>query len=96
MTLIKYHEAGKEYLIFDPSKNTAQLTPALMRSFCCRNFGINSNGILVGPIASGKRSTYKLVDFSGNEVNSDRESHAVFEKYLNNIPPNSTIYYFDS
>lgn len=96
MTLIKYHEAGKEYLIFDPSKNTAQLTPALTRSFCCRNFGINSNGILVGPLANNPKPTYKLVDFSGKEVTVDKESLAIFEKYLNHIPPSSTIYYFES
>lgn len=94
MTLNKYHECGKEYLVFDPSKNSQPLTPSIMRSFCCRNFGSNSEGILVGPLSTEGNLSYKLIDFSGNEVIGDPESSTVFEKYLKNIPPSSTIYYF--
>ena len=94
MTLSKYHETEKEYLVFDSSKNTETLTPDLLRSFCFRNFGINSQGILVVSRTSNHGTPYRLLDFSGREISLDKESHSVFEKYTKNIPPNNVIYYF--
>lgn len=94
MTLSKYHETEKEYLVFDSSKNPEALTPDLLRSFCCRNFGISSQGILVVSSSVDQNKPYKLLDFSGNELSADRESHSVFEKYSKNIPPTNVIYYF--
>lgn len=94
MTLQKYHEAGKEYLLFDPAMNSQPLTDALVRSFCCRNFGISSSGILVGPLLQENTPSYKLIDLSGNEIKKDAGSASVFKKYLNSTAPTSTIYYF--
>jgi len=94
MTLSKYHETEKEYLVFDSSKNAEALTPELLRSFCGRNFGISTQGILVVSCPAGQAAPYKLLDFSGNELSMDRESHSVFEKYSKNIPPTNVIYYF--
>ena len=68
MTLSKYHETEKEYLVFDSSKNSEALTPGLLRSFCSRNFGINSQGILVVPSPAENTAPYKLLDFSGNVI----------------------------
>lgn len=94
MTLSKYHETEKEYLVFDSSKNAEVLTPELLRSFCSRNFGISSQGILVVSRPAGQSAPYKLLDFSGNELSMDKESFSVFEKYSKNIPPTNVIYYF--
>ena len=94
MTLSKYHETEKEYLVFDSSKNAEALTPELLRSFCCRNFGISSQGILVVSGSVCQNAPYKLLDFSGNELSMDKESFSVFEKYSKNIPPTNVIYYF--
>lgn len=94
MTLSKYHETEKEYLVFDPSKNPETLTPDLLRSFCCRNFGISSQGILVVSSPADQDAPYKLLDFSGNELSADKESLSIFEKYSKNIPPTNVIYYF--
>lgn len=93
MMLSKYHETEKEYLVFDSSKNPGPLTPDLLRSFCCRNFGINSRGILVVS-SNDQAAPYKLLDFSGRELSADKESLSVFEKYSKNIPPANVIYYF--
>lgn len=94
MTLSKYHESEKEYLVFDSAKNEMPLTMDLLRSFGYRNFGSNSDGVLFLTDAPGTK-TYKLLDFSGREMGIDKESRMIFEKYLQNIPPSNIIYYFE-
>lgn len=94
MTLKKYNESGKDYLIFDPAQNSQPLTTDILRSLCFRNFGVTSSAILVGPLSENK--LYKILDFNGKEVSADDCSSVVFDKYLNDFPPASTIYYFPS
>ena len=95
MTLSKYHEAEKEYLVFDSEKNEVPLTLELLRSFGYRNFGSNSDGILLLSSFADTSAPYKLLDFSGKEMAINKESRMVFEKYLQNIPPSNVIYFFE-
>lgn len=94
MTLSKYHESEKEYLVFDSVKNEIPLTLNLLRAFGYRNFGSSSNGVLVLSETSDNEP-FKLFDFSGREIGIDKESRMIFEKYLQNIPPSNIIYYFE-
>lgn len=99
MTLSKYHESEKEYLVFDSAKNELPLTIDLLRSFGYRNFGSNSDGVLLladTPSADAPNAEpYKLLDFYGKEIGIDKESRMIFEKYSKNIPPSNIIYYFE-
>ena len=50
----KYHTRDDDtelnYLIFDPSMNSGQLTKELRQSISCRNFGQNYARLLIVPI----------------------------------------------
>jgi len=47
--LRKYHGLGNDYLVVRPESLTHPLTEAEIRLMCHRNYGLGSDGILVGP-----------------------------------------------
>ena len=67
ITLEKYHGLGNDYLIFDPNKNELKLTKEAVRLICNRNFGVGSDGLLVGPILGEDKMTVKILNPDGSE-----------------------------
>jgi diaminopimelate epimerase len=54
VTLFKYQALGNTYLIFDPQINlcsaeSIEVSKDWIRSICSADFGVGSNGLLVGP-----------------------------------------------
>ena len=47
----KYHGLGNDYIVLNPADLTITLTPQQITRICHRNFGIGSDGILLGPLA---------------------------------------------
>ena len=52
MKYAKYHALGNDYLVLDPRAGWADLKPGTIRRICHRNFGLGSDGILLGPLPS--------------------------------------------
>ena len=52
MKFVKYHALGNDYIVIDPANIQDQLSEELIRLICHRNFGIGSDGILLGPLDS--------------------------------------------
>ena len=52
MRYSKYHALGNAYIVIRPEEFGATLSPDVIRLICHRNFGVGSDGILVGPGAS--------------------------------------------
>jgi len=52
MKLAKYHALGNDYIVIHPEEFDSELTPERIQLICRRNYGIGSDGILLGPVAS--------------------------------------------
>ena len=82
ITLEKYHGLGNDYLIFDPNKNELKLTKEAVRLICNGNFGVGSDGLLVGPILGEDKMTVKILNPDGSEAELSGNGVRIFGKYL--------------
>ncbi|WP_026891743.1 diaminopimelate epimerase [Lacrimispora aerotolerans] len=82
ITLEKYHGLGNDYLIFDPNKNELELTEENIRLICNRNFGVGSDGLLVGPILGNDKLEVKILNPDGSEAEISGNGVRIFGKYL--------------
>ena len=53
MKFEKYHALGNDYLVYDPPSGDHEFSSKIIR-ICHRNFGLGSDGILVGPLQTDK------------------------------------------
>ena len=79
----KYHGLGNDYLVIDPKNLPAPLTTAQVRTICHRNYGIGSDGILLGPLPS-KKAAFALRIFNpdGSEAEKSGNGLRIFSRYL--------------
>lgn len=82
ITLEKYHGLGNDYLIFDPNKNELKLTKEAVKLICNRNFGVGSDGLLVGPILGEDKMAVKILNPDGSEAELSGNGVRIFGKYL--------------
>jgi len=54
MKFEKYHALGNDYLVYDPNGEHITFSEKKIIRICHRNFGLGSDGILVGPSSSDK------------------------------------------
>jgi diaminopimelate epimerase len=54
MIFEKYHALGNDYLVYNPSSTNHEFSCEETVRICHRNFGLGSDGILVGPLPSDK------------------------------------------
>jgi len=50
----KYHALGNDYIVIDPKHLSAPLTTEQVKTICHRNFGVGSDGILLGPLPAAR------------------------------------------
>ena len=82
MDFHKYHALGNDYIVIDPSKNTADLTEVNVQRICHRNFGVGSDGILYGPIFDGGQILLRILNPDGSEAEKSGNGIRIFSKYL--------------
>lgn len=82
LTLKKYTGLGNDYLIYDPCKSEDGLTNAHIQLVCNRNFGLGSDGILIGPIYQNGRITVRIFNPDGSEAENSGNGLMIFSKYL--------------
>lgn len=82
IVLEKYHGLGNDYLIFDPNKNNLTLTEKNIRLICDRNFGVGSDGIVVGPILEEDRLFMRIFNPDGSEAERSGNGVRILAKYL--------------
>lgn len=78
----KYHGLGNDYLVYDCQKNDHNLTDTEVRRICHRNFGLGSDGILVGPIWDGERIGVRIFNPDGSEAEKSGNGARIFARYL--------------
>ncbi|NLK93834.1 MAG: diaminopimelate epimerase [Clostridiales bacterium] len=80
--LKKYHGLGNDYIVFDPNKNNIKLTRERVKLICNRNFGVGSDGILVGPIFNNNKIKVIILNPDGSEAEKSGNGVRIFAKYL--------------
>lgn len=83
MKFSKYHALGNDYLVMEPSELGENPSPEKIARICHRNFGIGSDGILLGPLPSS-RAPFGLRIFNpdGSEAEKSGNGIRIFSRYL--------------
>jgi len=83
MKFHKYHGLGNDYLVVDPKDLDRDLSPAEIRLVCHRNYGVGSDGILLGPIPTDA-ANFRLRIFNpdGSEAEKSGNGLRIFSRYL--------------
>jgi diaminopimelate epimerase len=79
----KYHALGNDYIVIDPEDLASPLTTAQVKTICHRNFGIGSDGILLGPLPdNGAKCALKIYNPDGSEAEKSGNGLRIFSRYL--------------
>ena len=83
MKFWKYHALGNDYLVIDPKDLPAPLTLEQIKMICHRNFGVGSDGILLGPLPSTKAPfALRIYNPDGSEAEKSGNGLRIFSRYL--------------
>ena len=79
----KYHALGNDYLVLTPDEFDRELTPAMIRLICHRNFGIGSDGILYGPFDDSECDVaVQIYNPDGSEAEKSGNGLRIFSRFL--------------
>ncbi len=83
MNYFKYHALGNDYLVLPPTEVEGELTEKQIQQICHRNFGVGSDGILLGPLPS-ESCDFKLriLNPDGSEAEKSGNGLRIFVRYL--------------
>ena len=83
MKFQKYHALGNDYLVFDPEGKKQAFSKEETIRICHRNFGLGSDGILVGPLPSEKADFgLQILNPDGSEAEKSGNGLRIFARYL--------------
>ena len=83
MEFAKYHGLGNDYLVMEPSVFGGSPSEAQTLRICHRNFGIGSDGILLGPLPSESCDfALKIFNPDGSEAEKSGNGLRIFARYL--------------
>ena len=79
----KYHALGNDYIVIDPKQLAAPLTTEQVKLICHRNFGVGSDGILLGPLPSTTaKCALKIYNPDGSIAEKSGNGVRIFSRYL--------------
>ena len=79
----KYHALGNDYIVIDPKNLPAPLTTEQVKTICHRNFGVGSDGILLGPLpADNAKCALKIYNPDGSVAEKSGNGLRIFSRYL--------------
>ena len=78
----KYQGTENGFLIYDIRKNGGEMNDGLLHMIRSRNFGLDLDGILVGPYQVDGSLEMKMLDRQGREVSMKKESTDVPISYM--------------
>ncbi len=83
MKFSKYHGLGNDYLVIQPTEFGGEPDRKQVRLICHRNYGIGSDGILLGPLRS-VHCDFRLRIFNpdGGEAEKSGNGLRIFSRYL--------------
>ena len=83
MKYVKYHALGNDYVVIRPTDIDGTLDPRYVQLICHRNYGVGSDGILLGPLNS-KTCDFRLRIFNpdGSEAEKSGNGLRIFSRFL--------------
>jgi len=79
----KYHALGNDYIVINPKDLPAPLTTEHVKTICHRNFGVGSDGILLGPLPSTTaKCALKIYNPDGSIAEKSGNGVRIFSRYL--------------
>jgi diaminopimelate epimerase len=79
----KYHALGNDYIVINPKDLPAPLTIEQVKTICHRNFGVGSDGILLGPLpAENATCALKIYNPDGSIAEKSGNGVRIFSRYL--------------
>ena len=79
----KYHALGNDYVVIHPKDLPAPLTTEQVKVICHRNFGVGSDGILVGPLPSKTaKCALKIYNPDGSIAEKSGNGVRIFSRFL--------------
>jgi len=79
----KYHALGNDYIVIDPKNLPAPLTTEQVKTICHRNFGVGSDGILLGPLpAPNAKCALKIYNPDGSLAEKSGNGLRIFSRFL--------------
>jgi len=79
----KYHALGNDYIVMNPAEVGEPLTEKSVRLICHRNFGVGSDGILLGPIKDPQNEfALKIFNPDGSQAEKSGNGLRIFTRYL--------------
>jgi diaminopimelate epimerase len=79
----KYHALGNDYIVMNPAEVGESLTEKSVRLICHRNFGVGSDGILLGPIKDPQSEfALKIFNPDGSQAEKSGNGLRIFTRYL--------------
>jgi diaminopimelate epimerase len=83
MRFFKYHALGNDYIVINPAELEGELSTLQIRLICHRNFGIGSDGILLGPLeAESADFGLRIFNPDGSEAEKSGNGLRIFSRYL--------------
>ena len=83
MKFEKYHALGNDYLVLAPEEFDGDLSEEAIRLICHRNFGLGSDGILLGPLPSDKAQFgLRIFNPDGSEAEKSGNGLRILARYL--------------
>ncbi|HUU27098.1 MAG TPA: diaminopimelate epimerase [archaeon] len=83
MKFYKYHGLGNDYLVLDPAETVKELSIEQIRLICHRNYGVGSDGLLIGPFSGqGRRFVLRVMNPDGSEAEKSGNGIRIFSRYL--------------
>jgi diaminopimelate epimerase len=79
----KYHGLGNDYLVMGPATFARASVNLLAPRICDRNYGIGSDGILLGPLATDEADfALRIINPDGSEAEKSGNGLRIFARYL--------------
>ncbi len=79
----KYHGLGNDYIVIDPLECSGSLSPEFIRLICHRNYGLGSDGILLGPFDDdGADARVEIFNPDGSEAEKSGNGLRIFARCL--------------
>jgi diaminopimelate epimerase len=79
----KYHALGNDYIVINPKDLPAPLTTEQVKTICHRNFGVGSDGILLGPLPSTTaKCALTIYNPDGSIAEKSGNGVRIFSRYL--------------
>jgi diaminopimelate epimerase len=83
MKYVKYHGLGNDYLVIRPDDIAGDLETSQVQRICDRNYGVGSDGILLGPLHSDKCDfQLRILNPDGSEAEKSGNGLRIFSRYL--------------